>query len=513
MNGSETNQILDNLRAVRQRWRLVTLVVILTTAVALGVSLSSKKQYDATAELLLRSQEPVNTLLNPNAGASSNDPERELNTDVRLIKVAATVEAVRRELHLRRSADDLLAQIKTDTSNASDIVTLTVRDRDPLLAARIANSFAEAYVRFRLNSARERYLEAAKLAQQQLLTLSATDRRQSVEGRQLQARAGELRIAAALQTGGAEIVRRASVASGPSRPRPKLSAALGLLLGLMLGVGVALVLNLIDRRFKDEQQIETFFDLPTLGAIPRPARRGADLDDPLQREAYGLLAANLPLNEPGQPGKVVMVTSPSPGDGKTSVTIGAARAFARFGLSVIAIESDLRRPTFTRWADLSASSGLAGVLEGSPLAGELVWIDANTLQPVENRETGAIGLLPAGELPVDPQRSLADAGMSRVVRTARALADIVLIDTAPAGTVNDAAMVGHLVDCVVLVTRLNQTTKDAGRRASRLLGNLGPDVLGTVVTDAGSGERHEYYSRNTPKEAAPQKPRSGVQSP
>lgn len=511
MSGRETTQLFDYLRAIRQRWRLVALVVAVTTGVALLVSLSSEKQYDASAELLLRGQEPVNSLLDLGSGSGSNDPERELNTDVELIKVSASAHAVRRELGLDRPADDLLEQVTTDTSSSSNIVSLTVRDPDPLLAARIANTFATVYVQFRLETARQRYRDAAELALQQLLQLTPRERRTTLQGRELQARQSELKIAAALQTGGAEIVRRASVPSGPARPRPKLSGALGLFLGLILGMGAALVLNLMDRRFKDEHAIETFFGLPILAAIPRPARRGVDLDDPAQREAYGLLAANLPLAASGQASKVFMITSPSPGEGKTSVTIGVARALARFGLTVIAIEADLRRPTFGRYADLSVSRGLTGALDASTLADELKWFETDRLQPVVNGAVeGAVGLLPAGELPASPQRALSDPRMDLIIRKARTLADVVLVDTAPAGTVNDAAMITRLVDGVVLIARLNQTTKDAGRRAKRALGNLGAEVHGVVVTDAGGSERHGYYSAGPPARTAVEDTPSGA---
>jgi len=511
LNRSETTQLLDYFRAVRQRWRLVALVVAVTTGVALAVSLSSDKQYDASAELLLRGQEPVNSLLNPNSGGGPTDPERELNTEVQLITVSANAMAVRTQLDLDRSVDDLLDQVKTDTSSTSNIVTLTARDRDPVLAARIVNAFVTTYVEFRLNSARQRYLDAAKLAQRQLLSLTAPDRA-SIQGRELQARQRELEIAAALQTGGAEVVRRAGVPSGASRPRPKLSAALGLVLGLVLGVCAALGLNLVDRRFKDEQEVEEFFDLPTLAVIPRPARRGAVRDDPIQREAYGSLTSNLRLSNSGQPIWVVMITSPGPGEGKTSVTIGVARAFARLGLRVVAIEADLRRPTFADYADVSASRGLTGVLDGGALARELIWVEATTMQSVEREHAeGAIGLLPAGELPANPQRVLSGPGMGVVIEGARALADVVLIDTAPIGTVNDAAMFARYVEGLALVVRLNQTTKDAGRRLNRTLSNLSSVVLGVVVTGAGSRERHEYYAAVPSQQAVATSARGGTQ--
>jgi capsular exopolysaccharide synthesis family protein len=251
-----------------------------------------------------------------------------------------------------------------------------------------------------------------------------------------------------------------------------------------------------------------------LAAIPRPARRGADLDDPAQREAYGLLASNLQLATTGRSSSVVMITSPGPGDGKTSVTLGVARAYAQLGLSVIVIEADLRRPAFGRYADVTASAGVTGVLAGGSIERELIWLDANTLQPVDDGAgaSGTIGLLPAGKIPDNPQRALSDPAMNLVVEVARSLADIVLIDTAPVGTVNDATVLDRMVEGVAVVTRLNQTTKDAARRANRSLANLGAERLGLVVTDSGGAERHAYYTpRPTAATPPAERPRSGVQ--
>ncbi len=507
---SEAPQLINTLRAVGERWRLVALVVVVTAGVAVGTSLSSEKQYDATAQLLLRAREPIDNLLDPTGAGRSSDPERDLNTEVELIKIGPTAQSVRNTLGLKRSPDALLNEITTETNTTSDIIRLRVRDPDPVLAARIANAFALSYVQFRVEAARGRYRDAATLAQRQLLALSPADRR-TIQGRDLASRRRELEIASALQTGGAEVVRRASVPTSASRPRPLLSGTLGVLLGLVIGAAAALMLSLVDRRFKDEREVEAFFGLAVLAAIPRP-RRGSDRDDPAQREAFGLLAANVRLATARGPVSVVMVTSPGPGDGKTSVTLGLARAYAQLGRSVIAIEADLRRPAFGRYAEVASSDGVTGVLAGSALGPEVIWLDAGTLKPTSGAPgRGAIGLLPAGALPDNPQRALSDPGMSLVVEVARSLADVVIIDTAPLGTVNDATLLDGMVEGVVVVTRLNQTTKDAARRASRTLTNLGTERLGLVVTDAGVGERHGYYAaKPAPSSPPAERPRSGV---
>ncbi|MDP9293796.1 MAG: hypothetical protein M3O90_05115 [Actinomycetota bacterium] len=507
MNGNETVQLFEYLRAVRLRWRLVLLIATLATGAALAVSLSSEKQYDATVDLLLRQHEPANALLDPGASAGSTDEERDLTTNVELIKVGSTAKVVRRRLGLRRSIDDLLEQVATRTSNTSNVVGLTVRDPDPELAARIANEFATAYVQFRRTSARERYTQAADLATSQLAELSPEERN-TIEGRDLQSRQRELEIAAALQTGGAEIVRPAEVPTAAARPRPLLSGLLGLGLGVIFSVCVALGLELFDRRFKDEVAVEDFFGLPILGAIPRSPRRVESLDDYAQQEAFGLLAANLRLSAPhatkrraaaaraGAASSVLMVTSPGPGDGKTSVTFGIARACARLGLRAMLIEADLRRPAFHRFGDMTPSLGVTGVLEGSAhLADELIWLGADSMQPAPGQEQdeGMLAVLPAGALPVNPQLTMVQPAMRSLVESARSLADVVLIDTAPVGIVNDPVTMARLVDGVVLVARLNQTTKDAARRALRVLRNVEVPLIGVVITDAAATEVYSYY--------------------
>ncbi|HVL96436.1 MAG TPA: Wzz/FepE/Etk N-terminal domain-containing protein [Solirubrobacteraceae bacterium] len=497
MAETRTVQLTDYLRAIRRRWPVVLALTLVVTAAAVTTSLLATPQYDATAQLLLRSGQ-VESLLEP-GGAQSSDRERSMNTDVELIKLDAIAEAVRRRLEVPASPGSLLEQLETETRATSDIVTLRVRDPDPARAAAVVNAFAQEYVAYRQRSARAALLEAAEVAETEYQSLTPEDQA-SPEGQQLRARSRQFRITAALQTGGVEIIRRAKEPTSPSRPRPRLSAALGLLLGLALGIALALILEFTDRRIRTEEDVEEIFDLPILASIPPPPRRS--VDDHVQREAFGLLAANLRLSgRSGEPA-VLMITSPGPGDGKTSVTFGVARAFARLGLRVIAIEADLRRPTFAERAPVSASAGVTALIgEPAPIARELVWLDASTLLPVtpENLKEGlAFAVLPAGRIPPHPQRVLARPEMAAIVEQARSLADVVLIDTPPIGTVNDAITLARLVDTAVVVAQLGQTTKDAARRALRGLRGLDVGLAGTVVTNASEALQYGYYGHDTP---------------
>jgi capsular exopolysaccharide synthesis family protein len=490
----EATPRVDLLGAIRRQWRVVLLLTAVVTAAALAVSLSSTKQYEATAELLLRGQEPVDELLNPGGGGGSRDPERDLNTEVELIKVGPPATAAARELRLGRSVDALLEDIEVEASTSTNLVSVTARDEDPVLAARIANTLARSYIDYRLQSARRRYSEAADLARRQLASLTPGERA-TEQARLLEARQRELELAAALQTGGAELIRSASAPQSPVRPRPILSAGLGLFLGALLGLGAALVRELFDRGLKSEDDAARLFAAPILAAIPR-RRRGAGADAS-QREQFGLLAANLGLaGTPGAGSRVLMISSSVPAEGKTTVTLGLAHACSRLGLRVVAIEADLRQPTFLKHVEAGSVGGLASVIDGSTtLFEELVRVEGQTPRRSSSAlsREGSLAVVPAGRPPANPQLALSRATMRRAVEDARSIADVVLIDTAPMGTVNDAVVLTELVDGVVFVVRLKHTTAAAAHRARRLLTNLGCPLSGLVVTDAEGTEGAGYY--------------------
>ncbi len=493
----------EGAQALRRRWRLVLLLVVLTIAAALAMSLSSAKEYDATAKLLLVQEDPAQALINPTASPATADATRNVNTGVQMVKLASIADAVRRQLGLPQSSAALLSQINVSAdSTNSNIFTLTARDGSPRRAAAIANALANQYRGFRLASARQSFDQAAALAAAQLSALSPAAR-DSAAGRQLGARRQELQIDAALQTGGVQILSNASIPTSPSRPRPLLSAAIGLFLGILLGVGAALGLELLDRRLKDPAAIEKAYHLPVLGIIPRSTRRVGPQGDASQREVYGLIAANLRYAKVEPPLKVLMIASASPVEGKTTVTLGLARALTRLGLRVIAIEADLRRPKLAEYAGLDPTPGLSSLLTGGgSMHEELVWLSAETLQSVtlgDVKQHHAFAILPAGPGPANPQRALSRPAMADVIRKARTLSDIVLIDTAPIATVNDGLTLLRLVDQVLVVARLNRSTHDAVRRSAQVLQSLGVDIAGLVITDGNpTREQYAYYREKSP---------------
>lgn len=519
---SPGERLREFVAMLRRRWRLITCITLVTTAAALVVSLSSTEKYDATAKLLLRESEPIDALLARPGGGNAQDPERETNTKVALIKLETVADRVDSRLGLQRPAADLIDQVSTKVEGTSDIVAVTVRDRSPRRAAEIATTFAQEYVAFRRESARGSLNEAANLARSRLDSLSVEERT-SAEGRQLEARLRELEIASSLQTGGAEIVRRASVPTDPAVPRPFLTALLGLLLGVVLATATAVLRELLDRRLKDEEEAQAAFGLPILATIPKPQRASDqailagehDLD-----EAYGTLAANVVFSNRGAERRVLMVSSPRSGDGKTSVTFGLARALTTLGQRVIAVEADLHHPRFVQICEIDQPGGLSSLLAGvGQLEDELVSLDvAGRTRGGADGKTGraTFSVLPAGPVPPNAGAMLSRPVMGRILDECRAHADVVLIDTAPVGLVHDPLTLVNHVDDVILVSRLGYTTKDAARQTLRSLRALSAGVLGVVLTGgeriAGyygdPDSRHYGRPRSKPKRPWQPKPRS-----
>lgn len=487
------------LKAIRRRMPLILLLTAVVTAAAVVVSLTQTKQYEATARIVLSQTDPINAVIDPTTPVNY-DPESDRNTRVSLIKLEAVAEAVKTAENVDYSVSKLLDKVTTEVESNSDIVAIKALDPDPETAAAIATGFAEQYQLYRQETARDSLNDAAEVTRRQLEQLSLAEQA-SEQGRDLRAKLREIEILAAAQRGGVEVAETADVPTDPAKPRPILNGILAFILGFGFAVALAVAMEFIDRRLKDEEDVENAFGLPILATIPRPARRSHTVvpgEDRGQFEGYSALATNLRFFELGPELESIMITSPGPAEGKTSVTLGTARALAALDLRVIAIEADLRRPTFARYG-IGRGAGLSTVLAGvSDVDSSLIEVDAGSLTPVEGSPSGrarTFHVLPAGPVPPNPQALLARPMMTHVIEDARAMADVVLVDVPPLGTVNDPITLANLVDGVALVAHLGRTTRDASRRTLRLLANVDARLLGVVVTGAAPGEG--YYGAYT----------------
>ena len=281
-----------------------------------------------------------------------------------------------------------------------------------------------------------------------------------------------------------------------------LNGILAFILGFGFAVAIAVAIEFIDRRLKDEEDVENAFGLPILATIPRPARRSQTIvpgEDRGQFEGYSALATNLRFFELGPELESIMITSPGPERGQDQ---RHARHGARAGRARPARDRDRGRPAPPDLREVRASAagaGLSTVLAGvSDVDSSLIEVDASSLSRVDGTASSrarTFHVLPSGPVPPNPQALLARPMMTHVIEDARAMADVVLVDVPPLGTVNDPVTLANLVDGVVLVAHLGRTTRDASRRTLRLLSNVDARLLGVVVTNASPGEG--YYGAYT----------------
>lgn len=502
------------LGTLSERRRLIFATVLVVTLAVLLYSLSREDRYAATAKLLI--SQPQSIL----GGPAPVDPDRLARTNLELIELESVAERVRGTLTIRNrtfTTDQLLDKLEAEVENDSDVIALEVRDRDPQVAASIANAFATEYVAFRRSTSRQVTEEAIALAQRQLAELSPGQQR-GRRGQTIERRLRDLQLSAAQQSGNVDVVKRAGVPDDPVSPRPVLATLLALPAGLLLGLLLAGLVSLLDRRLKREEQVEAVTGLPIVAAIPRRAarlvpRKGSGVwADPLEAEAYGRLATNLRFFNFDRSVRTVLVTSAIPEEGKTTVTLRLAAALAGAGQGVLALEGDLRRPTFAEHFTLQFPHGLSGVLIGSTPFEDVVtrvhtsYALAAPAEEGDDAWTAApyIEVLPAGVVPPNPGELLASNALQGVLRASRERADVVLIDSAPLVPVGDAVSLANAVDGVLLVVQLGRSRRDEVRRALKLLGTLRSKVIGIVVTNAERpDERYAYYQERPQPPAAP----------
>lgn len=236
----------EYLFAIRRRWWLVLAGAVIAGGLAFTISSHGQKLYDASAKVLLSNAEPVNQLLHSTV-APSLDPERQLNTDIALVKLDSVALRVREHLKLPLTMTQLLDEVSVASQGTSNLVEITARDASPRRAAAIANAFAGRYVTVRRNQAQAAYREAAQLAQRQLESLSPAEQR-GAQAVTLREQLHLLQAAGALQTGGAQLVDLARVPTSAASPKPKFAAGVAAFVGLLLGVFAAIAAGGTDRR-------------------------------------------------------------------------------------------------------------------------------------------------------------------------------------------------------------------------------------------------------------------------
>ncbi len=500
LSSGKTLEDLAAARIVRrtlQQWPLIAACAVIAAVAAFVASSAQTKQYESFAKVQVAETDLVSVFLSEQIQISDVDPARKTATAAQLFQLPRVRERASRYIGGAISAADFAKRTKVTTDPNSNLVTVTVRDPRPKVAAAAADAMVKSYVNTQRATQRSKLNRAERQVQDEIDSLSA-GARDSVRGQGLQERLRQVRIIGALADGGVDVVQAARVASSPVAPRPKRSALLGLLAGLLLGVGVALLRSRLDDRIRDTDELSALWPLPVVGLIPQTGDLeglGRALPSGSALEPFALTRTNLRYLHVGGDLKSVIVTSALEGEGKSTVTWNLAVAAAMAESRVLVLEADLRRPVLAERLSLGGGKGLSEVLAGIvPVADVLSTVE------IADEDRGvkvAVDVVPAGLTPPSPIALLERATLGEVLKELAPSYDLILIDTPPSTVVADALVALEHADGAVVVSRLSRVTRSALTRMRDQFGAIDKPVVGGVVngglSQRGYGYGYGYY--------------------
>ncbi|MCP1504145.1 capsular exopolysaccharide synthesis family protein [Curtobacterium herbarum] len=459
--------IKETARLLRKGW--LSLVAITLAAISLGATytLVAQPQYVATTDLFVS----VKTIEADSAGEvvqGSSAAQLKVKSYVQVVRSAAVLAPVIKELKLRDSVAQLAARVSTETPQGTVLLNVSVSDRDPATAAKIANAIGTS---------------AAK----------AVEQLEEVEG-------------GAPSPVSIQTVQPASTPTTPSSPNLAASLAIATATGLLGGFGLLLLRDRLDTRVHGRGDLEAMTHSPLVGSIgfdenanERPLIVHDDPRSP-RAESFRALRTNLQHLDPDNPDRTFVITSSVPSEGKTTTSANLAIAIAESGASVVLVDADLRRP---RLAEMMGVEGAAGLTDA--LAGRAELTDL--LQPWGSHR---LSVLPAGTVPPNPSELLGSEGMKALIDELAAEFRYVIIDAPPLLPVTDAAVLSRFASGAILVASHRRVRKGQLREALSSLERIGRAPLGIILTmlpqRGPEGYGYGAYSRYYGNESIPQAP-------
>jgi capsular exopolysaccharide synthesis family protein len=465
----------------RRKWLLLAIVVLIPAAVFVGSSLLPKT-YQSKATINVQATAGAATLFSDQISAKSDIAEAQT-----LIKTAVVARRAARLLGRPPSeARKLLSHISVAPTNPAEsdnnFLTITAQASNSVEAARIANSFARAVAQTRTASAIaniDRTI-ASLNAQAKDEPEGSEESTSEALAQQLQ----QLRLLRVGQTGTTPIIEAAVPSTTPISPKPKRNTAIALILALLIAAALAPLLDRIDRRIREPGELEELLEAPVLAMIPDDAFPG-HLPGPNVRESFQTLRASLTYFNVDRALSSLVVASPVQQDGKTTVAVNLALAYALDERDVVLIDGDLRRPQVAARLGKEVTVGLDSVLVGEKTLEEaFVYVDTGA---------GRLRVLPGATPPPNPAVLLGSLRMRSLIAELSEQVDLVIVDTPGLLAVSDAIPLFSQVAGSVIVSRLNRTPKDAIRRAKQVIDSAGGTVLGSVATGGREGGLYGYY--------------------
>ena len=497
---------------IRKWGWLIIVLTLVAGAAAYFVSKSSTPVYQASATLM------VNQAANPTTVTGYSDiltSERLARTYANLLVSRPVIDETAERLGV---SPKLLADVITVIPvRDTQLLQITVEGIIPELTAQIANTLPAVFVERNAEMQLGRMTESRiKLeeeiastekdladTQQQLKAITDDAQRTRLENSLAQYRSTystlvssyqQVKLAEAQATNNIVVAEPAAVPERPIRPRTRTNVMLALIVGALLGLGIAFLIEYFDDTIKTPDDVSRVAGLSTLGAIARLKESGGPRQliawlstKAPESEAYRTLRTNIQFSSVDKPIRSLLLTSSGPGEGKSTTTANLAVVLAQTGQRVIVVDTDLRRPVLHKVFSVPNNVGLTNAL----LAGENVML-AEYLQPTEIE---TLSVLTSGPIPPNPSELLGSHRMEHLVSVLSQAADIVLFDSPPVLAVTDAVVMARRVDGVLLVVDAGHTREPALAQAAGELQKNGVNLLGVALNrlDTRRGGYYYYY--------------------
>jgi capsular exopolysaccharide synthesis family protein len=495
--------ILIALGVLRRRWWLAVVCVAVTGAAAFAFAKTQATRYSATAALVFNETQLAQQVAGLQAvGGSSDvaDVQSQQDTNVLLVRLGNMASRTSMRLGGELTARQIRASLAVSAVGDTAVVDVTATASAPRLAVRIANTYTGVFVSEQENSNRAYYSRALGLVNDQLNALSPAQR-VSPTGLTLEERAQSLSILSQLQSGSVQVAQSAVIPTSPSSPKVLQDTALGVFLGLIIGLSVVFLVDRLDQRIKQPEELEAIYRRPLLSVVPASAAlaqagrsRAARL--PLtgsDAEVFRLMRAHLRYLHTDHDLRSLLIVSAVPGEGKTVVAQHLAQAAAAMGSRVLLVELDLRRPVLSARLGIRSAPGVSDVVMRTSAMDHAVQ-SVEVDQEVEfDQERSVLNVLVSGAVSLrNPGWIFESKALARLLATARQDYDLTVIDTPPLLAFSDAFPLLSLVDGVIVVSRMNRSRRDVAHRLAATLAEASTPVVGVIANGATEGAHGAY---------------------
>ena len=511
----ETRSFSDDLRRYIGLLRHWAWLLILFTLLAGGIA------YFLTKRMTPIYQASTTILINEAPSTRSTDytsiitSQSVAQTYAQLITTRPILDEVALQLGQGISGPSLKGLISVSPVRDTQLLSVKVRDTIPARAADIANTLVAVFIKYNQDRQAARFAESKTNLDTQrdnvekqiaaidaeLASLGTEDTsRDQLENRKAQYQQSltyltqsyeAVRLAEMQTTSSLSQVEPAIVPTYPVAPQARTNTILAAIVGFMIAVGIVFLIEVLDDTLKDPEEASRQLGLPILGFI---AHHSSSEETPVTiteprapvAEAFRSLRTNIQFASVDRAIHSLLVTSPSPADGKTTVVTNLGVVMAQGGRSCVLVDSDLRRPRIHRFLRLSNRRGISELFVQNQ-----IHLDGS----VQKTEIAGLNVLTSGSLPPNPSELLGSEKMLEIIHQIEGGSDLVIVDTPPVLAVTDAAVLAPRMDAVILVVKPGVTKFMAVKQAVEQLRRVGANVIGIVLNGV-EFKRSRYYYKS-----------------